>query len=54
MDDASFFPNGRTDEDALVLGHQGLLEYFTATFRGDDYSLDLQANRYFPGEVPEE
>jgi len=36
------------DRETLILGHQGFLDYFTATFSGDDCALDLKANSYVP------
>jgi predicted aspartyl protease len=36
------------EEESLILGHQGFLEYFTATFKGDEFALDLEANPYLP------
>ena len=32
----------------LILGHQGFLDYFNATFSGEDCALDLEANGYLP------
>jgi len=32
----------------LVLGHQSFLDYFTATFIGEDYALDLEPNSHLP------
>ena len=42
-----FFAKGVEDE-TLILGHQGFLDYFTATFRGEEYALDLEPNAYLP------
>jgi predicted aspartyl protease len=36
------------EKGTLILGHQGFLEYFTATFKGEDCTLDLEANDYLP------
>jgi hypothetical protein len=36
------------DKETLILGHQGFLDYFTATFRGEECVLDLEANSYLP------
>jgi len=33
-------------EETLILGHQGFLDYFTATFKGDEFALELEANSY--------
>jgi hypothetical protein len=38
------FPN----EKAVVLGHEGFLDYFTATFIGEDCVLDLEPNDSIP------
>jgi hypothetical protein len=35
-------------EETLILGHQGFLDYFTATFIGEECALDLQPNSYLP------
>lgn len=40
------FPNGT--EKAVVLGHEGFLDYFTATFIGEDCVLDLEPNHSIP------
>ncbi len=45
-----FAAKGASDE-TLVLGHQGFLDYFTATFSGEDCSLILDANGYLPPAV---
>ncbi|MBN2577551.1 MAG: hypothetical protein JXB10_00985 [Pirellulales bacterium] len=34
--------------DTLVLGHQGFLDFFTATFNGEDCTLNLEPNGYLP------
>lgn len=36
------------DEETLILGHHGFLDYFTATFIGEDCALDLEPNSYLP------
>jgi hypothetical protein len=36
-----YFFAGGDDTETLILGHQGFLDYFTATFKGEDCSLDL-------------
>jgi hypothetical protein len=35
-------------EKAVILGHEGFLDYFTATFRGEDCVLDLQPGDSIP------
>ena len=42
-----FFEKGGDDE-TLILGHQGFLDFFTATFDGEKCDLDLVANAYLP------
>jgi hypothetical protein len=37
------------DEKAVVLGHEGFLDYFTATFIGEDCVLNLEPNDNIPG-----
>ncbi len=36
------------EDDTLILGHDGFLEYFTATFLGEGCVLELEPNRYLP------
>jgi hypothetical protein len=36
------------DEKAVILGHEGFLDYFTATFLGADCVLDLEPNDDLP------
>lgn len=36
------------DEQAVVVGHEGFLDYFTATFVGEDCILDLEPNGAMP------
>jgi hypothetical protein len=36
------------NDDTLVLGHEGCLEYFTATFFGEECVLEFEPNRYLP------
>ena len=40
------FPND--SEKAVILGHEGFLDYFTATFIGEDCVLDLEPNASIP------
>ena len=35
-------------EDTVILGHQGFLDFFTATFDGDDCSIEVQPNSTLP------
>jgi len=37
-----------TDDEVIVLGHGGCLDYFTATFDGENAQLELIANRLLP------
>ena len=41
-----YFVSGDADKDTLILGHQGFLEYFTATFDGENWTLTLEANEF--------
>lgn len=36
------------EDQTLILGHQGFLDFFTATFAGDECALELEPNCYFP------
>ena len=36
------------DEKAVVLGHEGFLDHFTATFIGEECMLDLEPNANMP------
>jgi hypothetical protein len=36
------------DEETVILGHSGFLDYFTATFDGEIAELILVANRGIP------
>jgi hypothetical protein len=44
----AFFVADGGDGETLILGHQGFLDYFNATFSGEDCALDLEANSYLP------
>ena len=44
----AFFVADGSDTETLILGHQGFLDYFNATFSGEDCALDLAANSYLP------
>jgi len=43
-----YFLADPADEEALILGHQGFLDYFTATFVGEECVLELVPNSYLP------
>jgi len=43
-----YFLAGGDAEETLVLGHQGFLDYFTATFIGEECVIDLEPNPYLP------
>jgi hypothetical protein len=43
-----YFAADDADGQTLILGHQGFLEYFTATFIGEECALDLEPNSYLP------
>jgi hypothetical protein len=43
-----FVADGNHDRETLILGNQGFLDYFTATFHGEECALDLEANGYLP------
>ena len=43
-----YFLAGDADEETLILGHQGFLDYFTATFIGEECALELEPNAYLP------
>jgi hypothetical protein len=46
------FPNDT--EKAVILGHEGFLDYFTAAFNGEDCFLTLEPNSGLPSEHPTE
>ncbi len=43
-----FFLTEDTVEETVILGRDGFLEYFTATFIGDEFALELKPNAYLP------
>jgi predicted aspartyl protease len=43
-----FVEFGSSDDELIVLGHGGFLDYFTATFNGELAELDLVANELLP------
>lgn len=44
----SFFEFSARDETAVILGHAGFLEFFTAVFDGDELLVALQPNQHLP------
>jgi len=45
---AQFFDFATTEEEMIILGHTGFLEYFTATFDGKFGALTLVPNDELP------
>jgi hypothetical protein len=45
---AGVFVTDDANQETLILGHQGFLDYFTATFDGDNCVLDLKPNPHLP------
>ena len=43
-----YFVADATSQETLILGHQGFLDYFTASFDGEQCALDLEPNPYLP------
>lgn len=43
-----FVEFGSTDDEVIVLGHGGCLDYFTATFDGEHGELELKPNSLLP------
>jgi hypothetical protein len=43
-----YFLTAGTDEETIIRGQQGFLDYFTATFMGEECVLDLEPNSYLP------
>jgi len=43
-----YFVSGESDKEAIILGHQGFLDYFAATFDGEQCAVNLQANGFLP------
>lgn len=43
-----YFLAGSADEETLILGREGFLDYFTATFIGEECVVDLVPNSYLP------
>jgi hypothetical protein len=41
-----FFVSGGSDKEAIILGHQGFLDYFIATFDADQCAVDLQPSSF--------
>ena len=45
---AYFHETADDSDDTLVLGHSGFLEFFTASFIGEEFALELSPNDYLP------
>ncbi len=43
-----YFPAAGMDKETIILGQQGFLDYFTATFMGEKRILDLEPSSYLP------
>jgi hypothetical protein len=43
-----FVEFGSADDEVIVLGHGGCLDYFTASFDGENAELELNANSLLP------
>jgi hypothetical protein len=43
-----YFAPDDASQETLILGHQGFLDYFTASFNGDECTLELTPNRHLP------
>jgi hypothetical protein len=43
-----FVDFGSPDDEVIVLGHGGCLDYFTARFDGENAELELAANSLLP------
>lgn len=43
-----FVDFGRADDEVIILGHGGCLDYFTATFDGENAVLELRPNSLLP------
>ena len=43
-----FVDFGSTDDEVIILGHGGCLDYFTALFDGESAELELTANSHLP------
>jgi hypothetical protein len=44
----AFFLVEESDEETVIVGRDGFLEYFTATFIGDEFALELKPNAFLP------
>ncbi len=44
---------GSANDEVIILGHGGCLDFFTATFDGEDAVLELVANSLLPSETLE-
>ncbi len=45
---AFFHETADDGDDTSILGHTGFLEFFTATFIGEGFALELSPNDYLP------
>ncbi len=45
---AFFAESASESEDMVILGHQGFLDFFTATFDGEDCSVSVEPNSTLP------
>ena len=43
-----YFVPDDASQETLILGQQGFLDYFTASFDGDECTLELTPNRHLP------
>jgi predicted aspartyl protease len=43
-----YFVADEASQETLILGHEGFLDYFTASFDGEQCALDLKPNSYLP------
>jgi hypothetical protein len=46
-----YFVSGGSDEEAIILGHQGFLDYFIVTFDADQCAVDLQPGSFLPAKT---
>jgi predicted aspartyl protease len=46
-----FVDFGSSDDEVIVLGHGGCLDYFTATFDGEKAELELIPNSLLPAQI---
>ena len=46
-----YFVSDDASQETLILGHQGFLDYFTASFDGEECTLELEPNRHVPAAL---